>query len=478
MSSESSNGLERLFYPKSVAVVGATPKKGKEWSTGNAYIAGLIEQDFQGKIYPVHPRAEYILGYKCYGSIREIPDQIDLVIFTVPSRVALQVMEDCVSKKVKFVHLLTAGFSETGYKEHADLEKRLVAIAKKGNVRLVGPNCMGLYCPEGGIAWTSDFPNVSGPVGIFSQSGQLAHTIVMMGALQRLRFSKVVSFGNACDLQAHDFLNYLAGDEKTKFMGTYIEGLKDGKAFFDAARDITRTKPLVVWKGGETEGGSRAVLSHTAAIAGSQEVWRGLCRQAGIIPVASVDEMTLVLSALQRLPLPRGRNVAVLGGAGGGSVTMTDVAEREGLKVPRLSQETIRALEAFIPLEGSSTKNPLDILPALANKENILKLFTLLRDDPNIDALVFNMPIHFLVKGMGRAAANKFLQLTVQAAELLKKPMLVVLEGARTVESEVIRQESEDWCHEAGMATFPTFELAARVMNKLNDYRDYVVSHG
>jgi len=476
MSSVSSNGLDRLFYPKSVAVVGASPKKGKEWSSGNAYIAGLIQQDFQGKIYPVHPRAEYILGYKCYGSIREIPGEIDLVIFTVPSRAALQVMEDCVAKRVKFVHLLTAGFSETGYEEHAELEKRLIGIAKEGNVRLIGPNCMGLYCPEGGIAWTSEFPTVSGPVGIFSQSGQLAHAIVHVGALQRLQFSKVVSFGNACDLQAHDFLKYLAHDEKTQLLGAYLEGLRDGRAFFDAAREISRTKPLVVWKGGETEGGSRAVLSHTAAIAGSQEVWRGLCRQTGIIPVSSADEMTLVLSALQRMPLPQGSNVAILGGAGGGSVTMTDSAEREGLKVPRLSPETIRALEAFIPLEGSSLKNPLDILPALASKENLMKLFTLLRDDPNVDALIFNMPIHFLVKGMGRAAANKFLQLTTQAQQILEKPMLVVIEGARTVESEIIRQEAEDWYHEAGMATFPTFELAARVMHKLNEYRDYLVS--
>jgi len=186
--------------------------------------------------------------------------------------------------------------------------------------------------------------------------------------------------------------------------------------------------------------------------------------------------MTLVLSALQRMPLPQGSNVAILGGAGGGSVTMTDSAEREGLKVPRLSPETIRALEAFIPLEGSSLKNPLDILPALASKENLMKLFTLLRDDPNVDALIFNMPIHFLVKGMGRAAANKFLQLTTQAQQILEKPMLVVIEGARTVESEIIRQEAEDWYHEAGMATFPTFELAARVMHKLNEYRDYLVS--
>ncbi|MBW1709811.1 MAG: hypothetical protein JRJ73_07990, partial [Deltaproteobacteria bacterium] len=176
------------------------------------------------------------------------------------------------------------------------------------------------------------------------------------------RYSKVVSYGNASDLQSHDFLKYLAQDENTKIIGAYIEGLKDGRAFFEEAKSITREKPIVAWKGGETEGGSRATQSHTGSLAGSYKIWRALCRQSGIIPVISMEELLTTLAALQKLPLPQGTNVAILGGAGGGSVTMTDAAEREGLKVPHLSEKTIRALEEFVPLQGSSVKNPLDMM--------------------------------------------------------------------------------------------------------------------
>ena len=156
MSLGTTHELDLLFYPRSIAMVGASPKKGKGWNSGNAYIAAAIKQNFQGNIYPVHPKATHILGFRSYSSIREIPGEIDLAIFTVPTMVALQVMEDCVAKRVKFVHLLTAGFTETGRPEHAELEEKLVQIARKGGVRIVGPNCMGLYCPEGGLAWSDD----------------------------------------------------------------------------------------------------------------------------------------------------------------------------------------------------------------------------------------------------------------------------------------------------------------------------------
>ncbi|MBW2092249.1 MAG: CoA-binding protein, partial [Deltaproteobacteria bacterium] len=319
MSEKAAHDLNTLFYPKSVAMVGASPKRGKGWASGNSYIASFIRQEFQGKIFPVHPTADYILGFKSYKSIRDIPEPVDLVIFTVPVRTALQVMEDCAAKGVKFVHLLTAGFSETGRAEHAEMEKKLLKIARKGGVRILGPNCMGLYCPEGGLAWSDDFPTQPGPVGLFSQSGQLASYIIFQSAPLGLRFSKVASYGNAIDLKAHEFLNYLAQDEKTKYIGSYIEGLNDGRLFFNAAKKITRKRPLVVWKGGQTEGGSRATQSHTAAIAGSHKIWQALCRQTGIISVDSMEELIFTISALQRVDLPEGTNVAILGGAGGGS---------------------------------------------------------------------------------------------------------------------------------------------------------------
>lgn len=470
-----SNGLDRLFYPQNIAMVGASPKREMKWSNGNAYISGCIRHSFPGNIYPVHPSGESILGYKTYKRIRDIPVDLDLVIFTIPSRAALQVMEECSEKGVKFVHLLTAGFSETGREEHAEMEKKLVSIAEKGGTRIVGPNCMGLYCPEGGISWSTEYPTTSGPIGFFSQSGQLASDFVHSSALRGLRFSKVASFGNASDLQAHDFLEYLVQDEKTKIIGSYLEGLKDGRAFFNVARTITREKPLVIWKGGLTEGGFRATRSHTAAIAGSPEIWRALCRQAGIISVDSMEEMIYTVAALNRLSLSdRLKNVAILGGAGGGSVTMTDTAEKEGLKVPHLAEETIRRIEEFVPLQGNSPKNPLDVESVFFSRDHFMRLITLLRDDPNIDILIFSLPIHWIYRDMGRVAFNEFIQNTVEVKNCFEKPVFSVLEKGEEAELETVRREVEEIYRNNDIPTFPTFQLAARVINNLDQYRDFL----
>ncbi|MBW2091434.1 MAG: CoA-binding protein, partial [Deltaproteobacteria bacterium] len=275
MPMEAQKQLDSLFYPKGVAIVGASPNRN---GRANQWINGYIKHGFQGKIFPIHPSADTILGFKAYPSVRDIPGEVDLVIFSVPFSVVLDVMQDCVAKGVKYVHLFTAGFSETGQEEQVELEKRLLEIAREGGVRLIGPNCMGIYCPDSGVTWSEDFPKTSGPVGFVSQSGQLASQFIWEGAMDGIRFSKVVSFGNASDLECHDFLNYIGQDDKTEILGAYIEGLKHGRPFFEFARRITRKKPFVVWKGGQTEGGARATRSHTASIAGSQKIWKALCR--------------------------------------------------------------------------------------------------------------------------------------------------------------------------------------------------------
>ena len=468
--------LDDLFKPQSIAVIGATAKTNWGWSSGNSWIAGAIKQGFRGPIYPVHPEAKTILGLKAYPTILDVPDEIDLAIFTVPIKAVINTINQCVEKGVKYVHLLTAGFTETGREEDASVEKMLVDIAKKGGIRLIGPNCMGIYCPAGGLAWTGDFPTDSGSIGFFSQSGQMAYHVVRGGERQQLRFSKVVSFGNACDLQAHDFLNYLILDETTKVMGAYLEGLKDGPAFLEAAGNATRTKPLVIWKGGQTEGGSRATLSHTAAIAGSQKIWDGLCKQTGIISANSIDEMIYTLQALQLMPLPKSPNVAILGGAGGGSVTMTDAAEKEGLKVPRLTDKTIRSLEEFIPREGSSVKNPLDILPAISTGKSMLRVFELLRDDQNIDAMIFNTSPGRIYEMFGRKALKKHLDLVLESLKVLEKPCYIVLVKEDDLNLAALCKEVEELFNEMGVVTFPDMNLAARIMNRMKAYHDYLSS--
>lgn len=474
------NEMERLFYPKSLAIVGATAKKTWNWSSGNSWIDGSIKMGFQGSLYPVHPSAETVMGYRAYPSILDVPDDIDLVVFTVPLTAVAGVMHECLEKGVKFVHILTAGFAETGRMEYAEVEESIVEIARRGDIRIIGPNCMGVYCPEGGLSWTRDFPAESGAIGILSQSGQLAYEIIAKGEHQKVRFSKVVSFGNASDLQAHEILNYFAQDEKTEIVAAYLEGIKDGRAFLDAARQITGEKPLILWKGGQTEGGSRATVSHTSAIAGSMRIWDAMCKQTGIIPVHSLDELIYTIGALQKLPIPKGNGVAVVGGAGGGSVTMTDFAEKEGLRVPPLSNETVSRLEEFIPLQGNSVKNPLDILPIIFQVQNregsMLQVMEILREDPEIDALIYNFEPSWVYGYFGREALNRYLQLTLESMERFEKPLFIALPCEDDFERDVIRREVGDQLHELGVATFPTFSLAARVMNNMLKYHAYLGS--
>jgi len=474
MKPQTSTDLHSLFNPKSIAVVGASTKRGYTWDSGNAYISGCIRQSFAGRIFPVHPKAESILGYKCYRSILDIPEPVDLAVFCVRASSARNVMEACARKGVRFVHMLTAGFGETGQAANADIEKGIMAIARKAGIRVVGPNCMGLYCPEGGLAWNGELPDKPGSVGLFSQSGQLANMVVKVGSIEGIHFSKAVSFGNACDLQAHDFLSYMADDPKTTIIASYLEGLKNGRAFFETAKKMTRNKPLVVWKGGQTEGGARATRSHTAALAGSFQIWKGMCRQTGIISVDTLDEMVHTLSALKRLPLPQGLNAAILGGAGGGSVTMTDMAEKQGLGVPRLSDETIERLETIIPVQGSSVKNPLDILPYLANKDSFKFLMTLLKEDPRVDALFFTLPLAFIYRERGQAGVNAYLKITLRAREWLEKPMFLIIESFNTPELMILCREASERLMTHQVPVFPSFEVAARVMLNLKGYHDFL----
>jgi len=479
MNKKQTHSLNHLFYPKTVAFVGASPKvAGLMWGA-NGFIGGYVRLNFQGKIFPVHPTADSIMGFKAYKSIKDIPDDLDLVIFAVPYKNVLPIMRDCVEKGVKFAHVFTAGFSETGRAENTELENELLGMAKAGGVRVIGPNCMGLYCPEGGITWTSEFPAVPGQVGFVSQSGQLAGHFVGSGQPAGLYYSKVVSFGNASDLKAHEFFNYLAEDKKTAIIGSYLEGLKDGREFFEFARATTHKKPVVVWKGGQTEGGGRATMSHTGSIAGAPKIWQSLCQQTGVISVTSMPELVGTISALQRVTLPNGKRVAILGGAGGGSVTMTDAAEQAGLEVPHLSEKTINTLEEFVPLSGSSAKNPLDIMGAIFRQEssdNMMRLFELLRDDPNIDALIFTQMVEMFSRRGGRMAIDFISDLTIQGAKILEKPTFLVLERGPSLEGESYRKDVQQKYNNSSMATFESFDIAAKVVANLSQYQNYLSS--
>ena len=468
--------LDTLFYPKNIAVVGVSPSiNGFRPDQGRNYIQGSINQNFSGKIFPVHPKAMDTLGFKTYARVTDIPEEVDLAIFTVPATAVLDVMKDCVAKKVKFVHLFTAGFRESGREDFAEIEKQMIKMAKDGGIRVVGPNCMGLYCPEGGLAFQPIFPHTPGPTGFFSQSGQMAGMFVQQAADNKLSFSKVVSFGNSSDLAASDFLEYFLQDEKTKFIGSYLEGLKDGRRFFEIAKKVTPKKPMVIFKGGRTDGGSRAAKSHTASIAGSYRLWESICKQTGIITVTSLSEMIYTLAALQKIELPKGKKIAVFGGAGGGSVTMTDVAEAEGLTVPRLSENSIAELSKIVPPQGTSVNNPLDIGMAGMGPDIFLKVAEILRDDPKIDVFLFLQPIMMIKRmGMGRELIDMIIDMTLKAKDIMKKPIIPIIEKDDSMEGLDLARLAEEQYHAKGLATFPNFEMASKIVKNLADYQKYL----
>ena len=263
--------LEQMLRPRSVAIVGASQDPQK---FGYKYLAALQHQGFAGRLYAVNPRAEPVLGCKGYQSLSEIPESVDYVISTVPSAAALQVVSESVEKGVRFLHFFTAQFGETGDDAKIGLERELLGLARKGGLRILGPNCMGVYHPDAGLAFWR-MPREPGGVGLISQSGGLAGELVRNLSLRGVRFSKVVSFGNALDIDEIELLEFLADDPDTTIIAAYLEGTRDGSALLGALQKAATRKPVLIQKCGRTEAGAQAVASHTASLAGSHAVVGG-----------------------------------------------------------------------------------------------------------------------------------------------------------------------------------------------------------
>ena len=308
--------IESLFHPRSIAVMGVSTDATR-WNAGQRFVKALLESGFTGTVYPVNLDGNEIFGLKVYHSLREIPGAVDYVISAIPAENTLQLIADCGDKGVKAVHMFTAGFSETGERALGDLELAVASLARQRGVRIIGPNCMGLYCAKSGLSFRTNFPRQSGPVGFISQSGGNTTYGVLEAAVRGVYFSKVVSYGNACDLNETDFLEYLTGDPETKIIAAYIEGVVDGRNFIEVLRRATAIKPVVIFKGGTTETGARTASSHTSAIAGSDRIWSTLLRQVGAFQVDSIEEMVDVLLLFTYMSPSKGRKAAVIGLGGG-----------------------------------------------------------------------------------------------------------------------------------------------------------------
>lgn len=343
--------LDFMFHPRSVAVPGASTKDGP-----GSFIAAMKEMGFKGDLYPVNPKAEEIQGLKCYPTLTAIPGHVDHVISSVPLRFVEGLMEECIAKGVKTVHFFTAGFSETGDEDAAALEARVLKRAKEAGIRVIGPNCMGLYYPAGGLSFMPFLPTEPGPVAMLSQSGANAGEFCRTAAVRGLRYSKVVSYGNGTDVRESELLEYCAEDPETDVIACYIEGITDGAHFMRALKKAAAAKPVVILKGGRTEAGSRATASHTGSLAGSLQVFDSAVRQAGATRVDRMEELVDQAVAFRYITSLTGPRAGIVGGGGGYSVLASDEIGAAGLEMPTLPPTSSR----------NSTTSPRRPAPASA----------------------------------------------------------------------------------------------------------------
>jgi acyl-CoA synthetase (NDP forming) len=382
--------LERIVHPRSIAVVGASENTN---AAGYGFTASLLEYGYKGKIYPVNPKHSEILGLRAYASIQDIPESVDYVISCVPASQVLNLVTDCSQKGVMAIHLFTARFSETGRRKATQLEKEILNEAKRHGIRLIGPNCMGLFFPRQGISFSDALPMESGTVGLISQSGQLAEELVRFAAERAIYFSKAISYGNAIDLNECDFLDYLSQDRETNVILMYVEGIRDGKRFFNSLRRAASAKPVVVLKGGMGKSGTRAAASHTGSLAGSHEIWESLVSQSGAVYGRNPEELIDLAVSFQFLPPISGLRVGIAGGGGGASVLAADQCEDAGLEVISLPAEIREELKmkgstiwdwignpADMSIRDRADFTPGDILQMMARNESFNFLIAIMTD--------------------------------------------------------------------------------------------------
>lgn len=464
--------LDFLFHPGTIAITGVS-EKTKIFNAGLKFLEGLEKFGFEGKIYPVNPAGGQVMGRKIFKSLGEIPDKIDYVISAIPARFTPQLVTDAVAKGVKAVHFFTSGFGEIENEEGWRLQAEIMARAKAGGIRVIGPNCLGLYCPEGGLTFNGDFERKSGPVSMISQSGGNAAHSIQEGAARGVHFNKVISMGNGADLNESDYLEYLANDEKTEIITAYIEGVKDGPRFFRALKDAAKKKPVIMLKVGNSASGAEAAKSHTTALAGSSRVWEGALTQAGVIRADSIEEMIDITAALQRLPAPQGRKVVIVGIGGGASVILADEFARAGLPLSQLSDGLRKELIGIFPSEaGRIFKNPVD-LNHFETPEIFMQTLKTIARSEETDLLVMHVAFdHFGLISVEEKnfMIGVYLELIKAVKQEVRKPLAVILHSFASDAMKELASNAAKELTAAGIAVFPSIQRAAGALSKVVDH--------
>ena len=465
--------LERLFYPESIAVVGASPSM----VTGRMPFYQILKSTgYSGAVYPVNPAHKEIDGDPVYPSLAEIPEGVDLAVCLVPARFAMKTLEVAVEKGVRFVHFFTSGFSEVG---KCEVEEAMLRIARKGNTRILGPNCLGVHCAESRVTFDPIVEQEEpGTVAFLGQSGGVTNNFMRMASAKGIAINKAVSFGNQIDLAVEDFLEYFADDDGIRVIAAYIEDVKDSRAFLRALKRITPTKPVIILKGGVTGEGARAAASHTGAMAGDYAIWSAVMRQHRCIEVYTERQMVDVVMLATSEKIPAGSRIGYLGAGGGTSVLFTDLAASAGFSMPELSKATQESIGAKISDVNTSTRNPVDLGAFGFDYKIMTHAIRELDHDENIDVIMIYLSLDFL-NLFERKRLEKGLYAIASAAKEIAKPVIPIL--AKSADDkprlEEIRLLALSIFRGAGMSMYNDLQDAVAVTRAVLPWSVYRKAH-
>jgi acetyltransferase len=447
--------LDAIFSPQNVALIGATENPG---SVGRTVLWNLISNPFGGAVFPVNPKRSSVLGIKAYPNIDSVPERVDLAVITTPAPSVPGLISECVEAGVKGAIVISAGFKETG-KDGAELERQIMEHARRGDMRIIGPNCLGVMSPISGLNATFASAMVCrGKVGFISQSGALCTAVLDWSLQENVGFSAFVSIGSMLDVGWGDLIYYLGDDPNTESIVIYMETIGDARAFLSAAREVALTKPIIVIKPGRTAGAAKAAASHTGSLTGSDEVLEIAFRRSGVLRVNTIAELFYMANVLSKQPRPNGHRLTILTNAGGPGVLATDALITDGGELTELSPEAMQAFNDLLPAAWSHN-NPVDILGD-ASPERYAKALHIAANDPNSDGMLVILTPQAMTDPTQTAEELK------PYAQSLGKPVLASWMGGADIAM------GDTILNQANIPTFPYPDTAARMFDYMSHYSD------
>ncbi|MCK9273972.1 MAG: CoA-binding protein [Syntrophales bacterium] len=375
-----------FFKPKSIALIGVS--RGASAFGGLSFMRRLLDAGYKGAVYPINPKAVEVLGIKTYPDLAALPEIPELVTVCVQAAYVPAILKECVRLSIRHIHILSAGFSEIGTEEGKNLEKEIASIAREGNLLIMGPNCMGPYCPSAGLTAWGAIPGLNGRLGVISQSGGITQRLTEHVTSLGVGVSKAASIGNATIIDSPEYLEFMGEDKEIDLIAMYLESVRDGRRLMRISGNISPCKPVIMLKGGRSEEGAITAASHTGGMAGDVKLWNAFFSQTGVIPVKNINEWADAVLAFSLLPKTEGNGLFIVGGGGGNSVIYSDAVMEEGLEVPALSQTSMDKIRSFVPVAGSIAGNPLDLWESFVNTDRLCEILDIAYKDPEIHMVV------------------------------------------------------------------------------------------